>query len=137
MDFLTRFPFPEETEVDLLAVIDPSLLASSAHKDMSAEQQATLSVAEESLKREAEDLLREETERLAQAAWPSTAEVRFGNPAAEIVKAAKDTNADLIVLGSRGTTDIDNLQLLCHTCHGHTHRGTRADPHRHRRTQAA
>lgn len=24
-----------------------------------------------------------------------------------------------------GTTDIDNLQLLCHTCHGHEHRGQR------------
>jgi hypothetical protein len=37
-----------------------------------------------------------------------------------------------------GPTDIDNLQLLCHTCHGHAHRGSRGDPERWpRRTEAA
>ena len=34
-----------------------------------------------------------------------------------------------------GASDIDNLQLLCHTCHGHAHRGSRGDPENHRRTQ--
>ncbi|MEO0493432.1 MAG: DUF222 domain-containing protein, partial [Actinomycetota bacterium] len=34
-----------------------------------------------------------------------------------------------------GASDIDNLQLLCHTCHGHAHRGSRGDPKRHRRSQ--
>ncbi|MEO0494950.1 MAG: HNH endonuclease, partial [Actinomycetota bacterium] len=34
-----------------------------------------------------------------------------------------------------GPTDIENLQLLCHPCHGHAHRGSRGDPKRHRRTQ--
>ena len=27
-----------------------------------------------------------------------------------------------------GPTDLDNLQLLCHTCHGRVHRGSRGDP---------
>ncbi|MEM9465683.1 MAG: HNH endonuclease signature motif containing protein [Actinomycetota bacterium] len=36
-----------------------------------------------------------------------------------------------------GRTDIDNLQLLCHTCHGHAHRGSRGDPRHHRRAKAA
>ena len=36
-------------------------------------------------------------------------------------------------LNDGGPTDIENLQLLCHTCHGHAHRGGRGDPHRHRR----
>ena len=27
-----------------------------------------------------------------------------------------------------GPTDIDNLQLLCHTCHGRAHQGARGDP---------
>lgn len=30
-----------------------------------------------------------------------------------------------------GPSDTDNLQLLCHTCHGHAHRGSRGDPKRH------
>ncbi|MEO0588275.1 MAG: DUF222 domain-containing protein [Planctomycetota bacterium] len=34
-----------------------------------------------------------------------------------------------------GGTDLPNLELLCHTCHGHAHRGSRGDPHRHRRSR--
>ncbi len=111
IDFLARFPFPEETEVALLTVIDSNLLGGMGRKRMDAEHLEALSAAEELLKREAEELLRAETARLEQAGWPSTAELRFGSPAAEIVKAAEDTNADLILLGSRGTTDIKHLLL--------------------------
>ena len=32
-----------------------------------------------------------------------------------------------------GGTDLPNLELLCHTCHGHAHRGNRGDPRRRRR----
>ena len=34
-----------------------------------------------------------------------------------------------------GGTDLPNLELLCHTCHGHAHRNSRGDPtnHRHKR----
>jgi len=34
-----------------------------------------------------------------------------------------------------GGTDLPNLELLCHTCHGHAHRGNRGDPRRRRRRQ--
>ena len=34
-----------------------------------------------------------------------------------------------------GGTDLPNLELLCHTCHGHAHRGSRGDPRRRRRRQ--
>ncbi|MEM9522109.1 MAG: DUF222 domain-containing protein [Actinomycetota bacterium] len=36
-----------------------------------------------------------------------------------------------------GPSDIDNLELLCHTCHGLAHRGARGDPAHHRRPRAA
>ena len=35
-----------------------------------------------------------------------------------------------------GPTDIDNLELLCHTCHGRAHRGGHGDRSRRRRTVA-
>ena len=111
VDFLASFPFPEETEVAMLSVIDRSLLSGTGREGMEAEHQEALSLAEESLKREAEELLRAESARLEQAGWPSTAEVRFGSPAAEIVKAAEDSNADLILLGSRGTSDLKHLLM--------------------------
>ncbi|MEM9465057.1 MAG: DUF222 domain-containing protein [Actinomycetota bacterium] len=40
-------------------------------------------------------------------------------------------------IDDNGPTDIDNLQLLCHTCHGHAHRGSRGDPRHHRQPRAA
>ena len=42
-------------------------------------------------------------------------------------------------IDDRGPTNIDNLELLCHTCHGHAHRNNRGDPtrqkHKRRRAQ--
>lgn len=35
-----------------------------------------------------------------------------------------------------GPTDVDNLELKCHTCHGVAHRGTRGDPKRRRRSSS-
>ncbi|MEM9202005.1 MAG: DUF222 domain-containing protein [Actinomycetota bacterium] len=35
---------------------------------------------------------------------------------------------------NHGTTDLDNLELLCHTCHGVAHRGSRSDRAQRRRT---
>ena len=40
-------------------------------------------------------------------------------------------------IDDNGPTDIDNLQLLCHTCHGVAHQGSRGDPRHHRQPRAA
>ena len=34
-----------------------------------------------------------------------------------------------------GPSDIDNLELNCHTCHGIAHRGSRGDPAKRRRSK--
>jgi nucleotide-binding universal stress UspA family protein len=49
--------------------------------------------------------------RLTEIGIPTAAEVRSGDPAAEIVKAAAELQADLIVTGSRCLHGVDRLLL--------------------------
>ncbi len=49
--------------------------------------------------------------RLTDAGVPSTPHVRSGDPAAEILGAAQDAHADLVVVGSRGLTGLESLLL--------------------------
>ncbi len=53
----------------------------------------------------------EMTARLADVGIPSTPHVRSGDPAAEIVDAAQERGADLIVTGSRGHGGVEGLLL--------------------------
>lgn len=49
--------------------------------------------------------------RLTDVGIPAAAQVRSGDPAAEIIAAAQDGSADLIVTGSRGLGTLDRLLL--------------------------
>ena len=51
------------------------------------------------------------TRRLTDAGVPAEPEVRFGDPAAEIIGAAFEREADLIVMGSRGQTGFERLVM--------------------------
>ena len=53
----------------------------------------------------------EMTGRLADVGIPTTPHVRSGDPAAEILDAAQDLGADLIVTGSRGLAGLESLLL--------------------------
>lgn len=53
----------------------------------------------------------EMTARLADVGIPTTPHARSGDPAAEILEAAKDLRADLIVTGSRGLGGLESLLL--------------------------
>ena len=53
----------------------------------------------------------EMTARLADVGIPTTPHVRSGDPAAEILDAAQERGADLIVTGSRGLAGLESLLL--------------------------
>lgn len=53
----------------------------------------------------------EMTGRLGESGIPTTPHVRSGDPAAEILDAAQDRRADLIVTGSRGLGGLESLLL--------------------------
>ena len=59
----------------------------------------------------ADALARSSADRLAAAGLTTEIDVRHGDPAHEIIRAAADWEADLIVMGTRGQTGIERLML--------------------------
>jgi nucleotide-binding universal stress UspA family protein len=56
-------------------------------------------------------LARSSADRLAAAGLTTEIDIRHGDPAHEIICAATDWNADLIVMGTRGRTGLERLLL--------------------------
>lgn len=50
-------------------------------------------------------------ERLSKAGVPARSDTRFGDPAEEIIQAALEHEADVIVMGSRGRTGLERVLL--------------------------
>jgi len=71
----------------------------------------TLVASRAATRHEHEHLATRSVQLLARAGLRSEAEVRLGIPAAEIVSAAREWPADVVVIGSRGRTGIERLLL--------------------------
>jgi len=71
----------------------------------------TLVASRAATQHEHEQLATRSVQLLARAGRRSEAEVRLGIPAAEIVCAAREWPADVVVMGSRGRTGIERLLL--------------------------
>ncbi len=113
-DFLTRFPFPEGTEVRLLNVVRDTLFKYEEwedSEDLDDEHRAELEETEQLLKAEREELVSKEAARLGDAVWTCTTEVRIGQPADEILHAATSLGANLIALGSVGSSGVREFHL--------------------------
>ena len=61
--------------------------------------------------RTAEGALDEVAQELNRAGWRIRTEVKNGEPLRELIKAAKSSRADLVVVGARGTSGIRHLLL--------------------------
>ena len=119
-DFLLKFPSPAGSEVELLNVIRDTYFKSEEWEDwqgLDDEQRAELEEAEQLERKGREELVAEEAERLRSAGWTSSTEIRTGQPANEIVRAAGKFGANLIVLGSVGTSGTRGFHLgrVCST----------------------
>ena len=113
-DFLTRFNFPPGTEVRLLNVIRDTFLKNEDWEEwaeQSVEHLNELEEAEQLMRREREELLSGEAERLQSAGLTCSTEVSIGQPAEEIIHASASLGANLIVLGSIGTSGIREFHL--------------------------
>ena len=113
-DFLTRFPFPPSTEVRLLNVIRDTFLKYEEWEDwegLGDEHRTEFEEAERLLREEREALVSKEAERLGRAGWTCSTEVRIGQPADEILRAAASLGANLIVLGCVGTSGFREFHL--------------------------
>ena len=111
VDFLQRFPFPQNSSAIVLTVIDTTLLSEEKPGDLDEDQDRVLRDTEQTIREDAEQLLATEAARLKDTGWVGSTELRVGDPAEEIIEAAEELRPDLVVLGSHGITGIMNFLL--------------------------
>jgi nucleotide-binding universal stress UspA family protein len=109
LDFLLGFPFPAGSEAILLSVIDGKTFVED--KDLSDEESRTVRETRDMVQAETEQFLAGEAGRLRQAGWAGSTRIRYGDPADEIIRAAEEHDADLVVLGSHGTSGVKRFLL--------------------------
>jgi nucleotide-binding universal stress UspA family protein len=108
---LMRFPFPRQSEVTVLTVIDKTVFQNDDVSALNDEQQYSLRKTEISVQQAAEELLARETTRLKDTGLSAVSELLVGHPAEEIVRAAEKLACDCIVVGSHGMGGIKRFLL--------------------------
>ena len=111
VDFLLRFPFPKNSEVTLLTVIDRNVFKNEEVTSLNEEQRVELEETEKVVQAAAQELLAEEAARLTDAGWSESRELRIGHPAEEIVHLAEQLDSDCVVVGSHGMSGIKRFLL--------------------------
>lgn len=111
LDCLMGFPFPSDSEVTVLTVVDRDVFEKQQVSDLSDEKKEALRETEKIVQNEAQDLLVRESARLREAGWSESSEVRIGHPAEEIVGAAEQLDVDCVVVGSHGLSGIKRFLL--------------------------
>lgn len=110
VDFLAAFPFPPDLEIKVVTVI-ASVLHDEEFLGLSEDKRRQFDEAQKGAEREARQLLADEAGRLNEAGRAATTELRHGNPAEEIIRAADEFNADIIAVGSHGLSGIRRFLL--------------------------
>lgn len=107
LGLISRLKLPKSTEVVLLSVVEELEIGtySESLRDYIAE-----SVRERQV-REAKSLLQMEMRRIAPHFVPIRSEMRDGHAAEQIISAAEDEDADLVVLGARGLNAVERFFL--------------------------
>lgn len=111
MDFMLRFPFPHDSTVTVLTVVDDIPMQQVEIDALDEEQSEALKYANEQMHVEAKELVELESRRLRADNWPGEAMVRYGKPVNEILRVAEEIDADLIVMGSHGTSTVKRFLL--------------------------
>ncbi|MGB5281672.1 MAG: universal stress protein [Arenicellales bacterium] len=111
MDFMLRFPFPHVSTITVLTVVDDIPMQQVELDALNEEQSEALKNANEQLHEEAKELVELESRRLRADNWAGETMVRYGKPVNEILRAAEDIDADLIVMGSHGTSMVKRFLL--------------------------
>ena len=111
-DIVAAWPIFHGVPVEVLSVVSlPGPLASGVAPTMVETAIETYAETLATLESESQHMVDETAERFRTAGIPATAKVREGETAAEILDEAKETGADLIILGSRGVGGLSRLLL--------------------------
>ncbi|MEN8179994.1 MAG: universal stress protein, partial [Pseudomonadota bacterium] len=106
IDYVLHFPFPGDSELHLITVIEKELYRSKKKAELSEEQLELLGQTKKMLLDEAGDIISAGETQLADAGWNCNSLIREGHPSREIVRAAKNLAVDLVVVGSHGLGGI-------------------------------
>jgi len=111
-EFLIDLPLPRQSQVILVTALQSHVaaLVKMPTLDLETNQEllASLQAAEE---RQARGIIAKSEEQFHKKGYKTVSEVIRGGAAESILKAAKDYNPDIIVLGSRSLTGIESLLL--------------------------
>jgi nucleotide-binding universal stress UspA family protein len=111
LEYLRDFPFPQAARCHLVTVLDKRAFKARRKSDLSAEEKDWLKQAKEDICKEGEDFLEEQARVLRAKGREVHTLVRTGHPADEIVQAAADVDADLVIVGSQGWTAAKRFML--------------------------
>lgn len=103
LDFMLRFPFPRDSKMTVLTVVDEIPMLPGELDALDEAQYNELDQANKLLVEDAQELVAREGGRLREDGWPGETMVRNGDPVDVILSVADEIDADVIVLGSHGT----------------------------------
>lgn len=111
LDFMLRFPFPRDSRMTVLTVVDDIPMLPAEMDALDETQSEALETANKRLRDEAEELVQREGKRLREDGWPGDTMVRAGKPIDQVLRVAEEIDADLIVLGSHGMSRAKRFLL--------------------------
>ena len=111
LDFLLRFPFPDDSAVTLLTVIDKRVFVDAESVELTQAQSEALHEVRNTVREEAQAYLDAAGQRVSERGWEVTLQLRSGDIADEILVAAEAEQVDLVVVGSHGHSPIGRFRL--------------------------
>jgi nucleotide-binding universal stress UspA family protein len=115
VDFVKGVELPPSSQITILHIVQKQVYETEQALTTDSKNEAEFAkLAEELLEvrgRDGAKLLEHTRKALSSHDLPIQERLVFGNPAAEILKTARYMKADLIVMGSRGTTGVKRLFL--------------------------
>ena len=111
LDFLLRFPLPDDSSVILLTVIDKRVFVDAESVELTPTQSEALHEVHNTVREEAQAFLDMTAQRVGARGLTVTVQLRSGDVAEEILVAAEEAQVDLVVVGSHGHSPVRRFML--------------------------
>lgn len=111
LEFLAALPLPAATPVRLVSVVATVLPAATGFPDAAPAAMESYGEVIAAERQNSNDAIEAAKQRLSGSSLEVSAEVREGDPEHEILEAAEAFAADLILLGTRGPTGLEEFFL--------------------------
>ncbi len=111
LEYLRDFPFPADSRINLLTVLDKEAFKGRKRTDFSDEEKDHLKKTKKQIRKEGDRFMDDQAQVLMDKGWKVNTLVRTGHPAEEIVLAAGELPTDLVIVGSHGWTAVKRFLL--------------------------